>query len=221
MITLKSDLAAKTAHQAAVLGGNATRPSPSLTTSPGSAGRRCTTSGRRSAGYRRPTLAIEVITARHALDAAGLGLDGDPELTLRSGTFDPDAEAVLAWCLREAGDQRDLPLRGQALLDFVSPSTPGTVDRGHRRWPRLHRPVRPVRPGERAARHVRAPVRRGRRLALGPAKPRRLSPHRDAGARIPPPQAATATNGPAMTSDHPAQGSAAACPSGCCSPRTR
>jgi two-component system sensor histidine kinase DesK len=53
-------------------------------------------------GYRRPTLAIEVITARHALDAAGIGLDDDPELTLRSGTFDPDAEAVLAWCLREA-----------------------------------------------------------------------------------------------------------------------
>jgi len=26
----------------------------------------------------------------------------DPELTLRSGTFDPDAEAALAWCLREA-----------------------------------------------------------------------------------------------------------------------
>jgi len=53
-------------------------------------------------GYRRPTLAIEVITARNALEAAGVGLDDDPELTLRSGTFDPDAEAVLAWCLREA-----------------------------------------------------------------------------------------------------------------------
>jgi len=53
-------------------------------------------------GYRRPTLAIEVITARNALEAAGVALDDDPELTLRSGTFDPDAEAVLAWCLREA-----------------------------------------------------------------------------------------------------------------------
>jgi two-component system sensor histidine kinase DesK len=53
-------------------------------------------------GYRRPTLAIEVITARNALKAAGIGLDDDPGLTLRSGTFDPDAEAVLAWCLREA-----------------------------------------------------------------------------------------------------------------------
>ena len=53
-------------------------------------------------GYRRPTLAIEVITARNALDAVGIELDDDPALTLRSGTFDPDAEAVLAWCLREA-----------------------------------------------------------------------------------------------------------------------
>ena len=53
-------------------------------------------------GYRRPTLAIEVITARHALEAAAISLDDDPALTLRSGTFDPDHEAALAWCLREA-----------------------------------------------------------------------------------------------------------------------
>jgi two-component system sensor histidine kinase DesK len=53
-------------------------------------------------GYRRPTLAIEVITARNALEAAGIRFDDDPGLTLRSGTFDADAEAVLAWCLREA-----------------------------------------------------------------------------------------------------------------------
>jgi two-component system sensor histidine kinase DesK len=53
-------------------------------------------------GYRRPTLAIEVITARNALEAAGIALDDDAGLTLRSGTFDPEAEAVLAWCLREA-----------------------------------------------------------------------------------------------------------------------
>jgi two-component system sensor histidine kinase DesK len=53
-------------------------------------------------GYRRPTLAIEAITARSALDAVGIALDEDPALTLRSGTFDPGAEGVLAWCLREA-----------------------------------------------------------------------------------------------------------------------
>ncbi len=53
-------------------------------------------------GYRRPTLAIELITARTALDAAGIHLDDDPQLITRSGTFDTEAEAALAWCLREA-----------------------------------------------------------------------------------------------------------------------
>ena len=81
---------------------NATPCSATSPTSAGSAGRRCTTSGRRSAATGRPTLAIEAITARTALDAAGIKLDDDPALTLRSGTFDPDAEAALAWCLREA-----------------------------------------------------------------------------------------------------------------------
>jgi two-component system, NarL family, sensor histidine kinase DesK len=100
-ITLKSELAAKrmsrlpaSAEREAVLGdlGDIGRVS------------RQTLHDIREAvtGYRRPTLAIEVITARNALDAAGIRLDDDAELTLRSGTFDPDAEAVLAWCLREA-----------------------------------------------------------------------------------------------------------------------
>jgi two-component system, NarL family, sensor histidine kinase DesK len=53
-------------------------------------------------GYRRPTLAVEVITARTALEAAGITSHDDPDLTMLSGTFDPDAEAALAWCLREA-----------------------------------------------------------------------------------------------------------------------
>jgi two-component system sensor histidine kinase DesK len=53
-------------------------------------------------GYRRPTLAIEIITARTSMEAAGIQLDDDPALMTRSGTFDPEAEAVLAWCLREA-----------------------------------------------------------------------------------------------------------------------
>jgi two-component system sensor histidine kinase DesK len=53
-------------------------------------------------GYRRPTLAVEIITARAALEAAGIAPHDDAELTLLSGTFDPDAEAALAWCLREA-----------------------------------------------------------------------------------------------------------------------
>jgi len=53
-------------------------------------------------GYRRPTLAVEVITARTALASAGIAARDDTDLTLLSGTFDPDAEAALAWCLREA-----------------------------------------------------------------------------------------------------------------------
>src|SRR5215469_10022680 len=53
-------------------------------------------------GYRRPTLAVEIITARTALEAAGITPHDDAELTLLSGTFDPDTEAALAWCLREA-----------------------------------------------------------------------------------------------------------------------
>ncbi len=53
-------------------------------------------------GYRRPTLAVEVITARAALVSAGIAVEDDPALILSSGTFDPDAEAALAWCLREA-----------------------------------------------------------------------------------------------------------------------
>jgi two-component system sensor histidine kinase DesK len=53
-------------------------------------------------GYRRPTLAVEVITARATLMSAGIAVEDDPALTLTSGTIDPDAEAALAWCLREA-----------------------------------------------------------------------------------------------------------------------
>ncbi len=53
-------------------------------------------------GYRRPTLAVEIITARTSLEAAGIQLDDDAALMTLSGTIDPDAEAALAWCLREA-----------------------------------------------------------------------------------------------------------------------
>ena len=53
-------------------------------------------------GYRRPTLAVEAITARTALEAAAITAHDDTDLTLTSGTFDPDSEAALAWCLREA-----------------------------------------------------------------------------------------------------------------------
>jgi two-component system, NarL family, sensor histidine kinase DesK len=101
MITLKSELAAKRLTRLP-----ATEERDTVLGDLGDIGRvsRQTLHDIREAvsGYRRPTLAIEVITARNALDAAGIRLDDDPALTLRSGTFDADAEAVLAWCLREA-----------------------------------------------------------------------------------------------------------------------
>ena len=101
IITLKSELAAKRLTR---LPASAER--DAILTELGDIGRvsRQTLHDIREAvsGYRRPTLAIEVITARSALEAAGIQLDDAPELTMRSGTFDPDAEAVLAWCLREA-----------------------------------------------------------------------------------------------------------------------
>src|SRR5271165_999826 len=101
MITLKSELAAK---RLARLPSSAER--DAVLTELGDIGQvsRQTLHDIREAvsGYHRPTLAIEVITAQNALEVAGIGLDDDAELTLRSGTFDPDAEAVLAWCLREA-----------------------------------------------------------------------------------------------------------------------
>ncbi|MGH3290943.1 MAG: sensor histidine kinase [Trebonia sp.] len=53
-------------------------------------------------GYRRPTLAVEIITARTALASAGIAARDEPDLMVLSGTFDADAEAALAWCLREA-----------------------------------------------------------------------------------------------------------------------
>jgi two-component system sensor histidine kinase DesK len=101
MITLKSELAAKRLSK---LPPSAERDAALTELGDIGAVSRQTLQDIREAvsGYRRPTLAIEVITARHALDAAGIELDDDPELTLQSGTFNPDAEAVLAWCLREA-----------------------------------------------------------------------------------------------------------------------
>jgi two-component system sensor histidine kinase DesK len=52
-------------------------------------------------GYRRPTLAVELASAATALEAAGIKLDADAAVAEGSGSYDPDVEAVLAWCLRE------------------------------------------------------------------------------------------------------------------------
>src|SRR5689334_15694441 len=101
MITLKSELAAKRLTR---LPDSAER--DAILTELGDVSRvsRQTLHDIREAvsGYRRPTLAIEVITARSALEAAGIQLDDAPELTMRSGTFDPDAEAAPASCPRQA-----------------------------------------------------------------------------------------------------------------------
>lgn len=53
-------------------------------------------------GYRQPTLSVEIITARAALELAGIAVQDDPYLTELSGRYDARAEAALAWCLREA-----------------------------------------------------------------------------------------------------------------------
>jgi two-component system, NarL family, sensor histidine kinase DesK len=52
-------------------------------------------------GYRRPTLAVELLSARTALSAAEISLKAGLEVASTEG-LDPAAEAVLAWCLREA-----------------------------------------------------------------------------------------------------------------------
>jgi two-component system, NarL family, sensor histidine kinase DesK len=101
MITLKSELAAKRLSR---LPGGAERDAIAAELADIGQVSRQTLQDIREAvsGYRRPTLAIETITARTALEAAGITLDDDPALITRSGAFDPDAEAALAWCLREA-----------------------------------------------------------------------------------------------------------------------
>src|SRR5258708_35007572 len=119
MITLKSELAAK---RLAKLPSSAER--DAVLTEVGDIGRvsRQTLHDIREAvsGYRRPTLAIEVITARNALEAAGIALDDDAGLTLRSGTFDPEAEAGLARGPRAGGTHGNPPLRARHCLDRPS-----------------------------------------------------------------------------------------------------
>jgi two-component system sensor histidine kinase DesK len=101
LITLKSELAAR---RLAVLDPSAERDAALAEIADIGRVSRQTLHDIREAvsGYRRPTLAVEIITARTSLDAAGVHVDDDPGLTLRSGTLDPEAEAALAWCLREA-----------------------------------------------------------------------------------------------------------------------
>ena len=68
-------------------------------------------------GYRRPTLAIEAITARNALEAAGIQLDDDPALTLRSGTLRRRRRGGPGLVPARGGHQRDPALRRDGLPD--------------------------------------------------------------------------------------------------------
>jgi two-component system, NarL family, sensor histidine kinase DesK len=101
MITLKSELAARLLGR---LPGSAERDRVQDEVEQVAAVSRQTLRDIREAisGYRRPTLAVEVITARTALASAGIAARDEADLTVLSGTFDLDAEAALAWCLREA-----------------------------------------------------------------------------------------------------------------------
>jgi hypothetical protein len=138
-------------------------------------------------GYRRPTLAVEIITARTALDAAGIHLDDDPALTLRSGTFDPEAEAALAWLPARGHDERDPSLGRAELPGAADPARQRAVARGHRRRPRAAGPGRPARDrpggdaGQRATRHVRAADRHRRPAIGGRGQGRRRRPRPAAG----------------------------------------
>jgi two-component system sensor histidine kinase DesK len=53
-------------------------------------------------GYRRATLAVETVSARTALEAAAISFEDDPALVRQPSGLEPEAEAALAWCLREA-----------------------------------------------------------------------------------------------------------------------
>ena len=101
MITLKSELAARLLGR---LPGSAERDRVQDEIEQVAAVSRQTLRDIREAisGYRRPTLAVEVITARTALASAGIAARDEADLMVLSGTFDPDTEAALAWCLREA-----------------------------------------------------------------------------------------------------------------------
>jgi two-component system, NarL family, sensor histidine kinase DesK len=145
LITLKSELAAR---RLAALDPSSERDTALAEIADIGRVSRQTLHGIREAvsGYRRPTLAVEIITARTSLEAAGIRLDDDPELTLRSGTFDPEAETALAWCLREAATNvirhsgaRNCRIRlteraGELLLeisdDGCGPSGAGTARNG-------------------------------------------------------------------------------------------
>jgi two-component system, NarL family, sensor histidine kinase DesK len=75
-------------------------------------------------GYRRPTLAVELLSARTALAAAGITLRNAADPAIACG-LDSEAEAALAWCLREATTN---VLRHSAAGSCTVNLIPATVD---------------------------------------------------------------------------------------------
>ena len=102
MITLKSELAARLLRRLPAGADRDRAPATRSRRSRRSAGRPCATSARRSAatGGRRSRSRSSPRAPRWPARASPPHDDAD--LTLLSGTFDPEAEAALAWCLREA-----------------------------------------------------------------------------------------------------------------------
>ena len=128
-------------------------------------------------GYRRPTLAVEIITARAALEAAGITPHDDADLTLLSGTFDPDAEAALAWCLREAVTNV-VRHSGARTCRIGLTRRGGTLSPGGPRRRTGPRRRRAAGSRHRAARHVGAAVGGRRQPGTASVGDARVPPHR-------------------------------------------
>ena len=78
-------------------------------------------------GYRRPTLASELAGARVALEAAGIELDVDGP----GGALDPEAEAVLAWAVREGATNVIRHSGARRVTITLSATTLEMTDDGH------------------------------------------------------------------------------------------
>ena len=172
MITLKSELAAK---RLAKLPASAER--DAVLTELGDIGRvsRQTLHDIREAvsGYRRPTLAIEVITAQNALEAAGIEARRRRRADAAVGHVRPGRGGGAGLVPARGRHQRDPPFPRPALPDPAHRSPGRAVPRGHRRRPRPRRP-RPENPTGSGLRGMSERLSAvGGRLSLGRAEPGR------------------------------------------------
>ncbi|NUP48235.1 MAG: sensor histidine kinase [Catenulispora sp.] len=107
VITLKAELAQRLLHKAREAAADA--PQPGLDRALKEVeeieqvSRQTLTDIRKAvSGYRRATLAVETASACAALEAADIKFDADPSVAAAAGVVAPEAEAALAWSLREA-----------------------------------------------------------------------------------------------------------------------